>query len=390
MDRINSSNMAVLSPGSRRGWQNQSLATGVPGTVFDQAFQNGLQEELLAIEETFGLVPNATTWTQVLQGLRRGLGGNITRLTATTTLTADHAGRVLVDASAGDVAITLMAPTAINGSTAGAAATNMLPIRIRRLDASSHTVTISPPSGASIVSGGATAGNLPLAPGGEWELIGDGVSSFFALFSAAQPKGFAASLSTGAFNWTAPAGVYFVEAEMWDAGAGGGYAAAANYAHGGGGGGYFRGVVPVVPGTVYNNTVGSGAAGGTSGSVNGVSVTATSVLAFSGGGVTFATGAAGGGGDGGTQGNGGSAPTVTGLSGGTYFGIGGGAGSQGAVISSVSYGGTGGGSFGGAAVAAAFNVGLSNSAPMPGCGGNGGDQNTGPQPGNNGMIILRW
>src|ERR1700758_3161740 len=67
----------------------------------------------------------------------------------------------------------------------------------------------------------------------------------------------------GSGTWTCPTGVTSVTVECWGAGGGGGGASSNNpaAAGGGGGGGYAKSVLVVVPGTVYNYSVGTGANG---------------------------------------------------------------------------------------------------------------------------------
>ena len=73
---------------------------------------------------------------------------------------------------------------------------------------------------------------------------------------------------TASGTWTCPAGVTSVKVEAYGAGGGGGRGGAANKNGGGGGGGGAYTVnnsVTVVPGNVYNITVGNGGAGGLTG-----------------------------------------------------------------------------------------------------------------------------
>jgi uncharacterized repeat protein (TIGR01451 family) len=85
----------------------------------------------------------------------------------------------------------------------------------------------------------------------------------------------ASSPGTNTGNFTVPAGVAQITVELWAGGGGGGGASngsAASPAKGGGGAGgqYVKGVLSVVPGTVYNmGGGGGGAGGGESGTVNG-------------------------------------------------------------------------------------------------------------------------
>lgn len=392
MDRINSSNMASLTPGARRGWQNQNLGTGIAGTVFDATYENGAQEELLALIEGAGLTPNASGWAQVLQGLLRRFGGNVTTLGASTTLTLDMAGLVLVYAGAGNLTLTLPPATVPGVSVGGVTTTLPLRYRLLRVDSDfNNTVTVQPSGTDVISSGGAAAAPLLLPLGGEWEVLSTGTTTWFAIFSSAQPRGCAFSATPGAFTWTCPPGVFWVDVEAWDAGAGGGYAASGSWGHGGGGGGYFRGVAGVIPGTVYTSTVGVGGVGGTSTIPDGASPATSTQVVLGGLAVLFsaggATAAQGGSGNGGINGAGGSAPSVSGYAGNTCMAIGGAGGTTGTSVSPA-YGGSGGASFGGS-TSSAFLVGTTAASGLPGVGGNGGAGQPGAA-GQNGAIFLRW
>jgi hypothetical protein len=94
---------------------------------------------------------------------------------------------------------------------------------------------------------------------GGWVIVGKGENLATQVWTA-----------TTASAWTAPAGCYFVELEGCGGGGGGaggasGTAATSQSAGGGPGGGgakLLRRRVPVVPGTVYDVTIGAGGAGG--------------------------------------------------------------------------------------------------------------------------------
>lgn len=73
MDRINGLNTVDIGSG-RRGWRKQNKAAGISGTEWTANFQNGLQEEILAVIEGAGLTPAELTWTQ----LRDAIGMMIT------------------------------------------------------------------------------------------------------------------------------------------------------------------------------------------------------------------------------------------------------------------------------------------------------------------------
>ena len=86
---------------------------------------------------------------------------------------------------------------------------------------------------------------------------------------------------TASSTWTAPAGVFAISLLGVGGGGAGGGASGSRRAHGGGGGGggVFDGIVPVVPGTSYTVTIGSG----------GVSATAANLPSGNGGDTSFGT-----------------------------------------------------------------------------------------------------
>ncbi|MDO9501379.1 hypothetical protein [Falsiroseomonas sp.] len=76
MDRTSAANFIDIG-GGRRGFRNRNLGTGVRGTTHDAADRNALQEEIMAVIEAAGLVPNSADWTQLLAALRNMFGGGI-------------------------------------------------------------------------------------------------------------------------------------------------------------------------------------------------------------------------------------------------------------------------------------------------------------------------
>ncbi len=137
MDRISTATKAEnLFGAGKHGYRDANLGLGIPATEFNAAWPNGVQEELLAVIEGGGLVPNAVTLTQVMQALKRIFAGNLTNAAnGTTNLTADNAGLVLIDASAGNVTINLPAVNAVSGVG--------LQFMFYRKDSSSNTVTVN-------------------------------------------------------------------------------------------------------------------------------------------------------------------------------------------------------------------------------------------------------
>jgi hypothetical protein len=181
--------------------------------------------------------------------------------------------------------------------------------------------------------------------------------------------------TTGANNWTCPAGVYFVKYRIWGAGGGGGGALSGGGGGGGGGGAFSEGITAVTPGTVYVMTIGAGGAAGSNAGGPGSTGGTTSFGSFAtctgglgGGGVGTGGGAGGVGGaaSGGTVNfpgeiaSNGSAVGVGGQAGGTFgFGttanIGNG---TGGVFGPIGTGGNGGGGSGYAGATGAPGYGI--------------------------------
>ena len=293
MDRISGVNTTDIG-GGRRGFRDRNLSAGIPGTGFNAAWFNGIQEETLAVIEGVGIATSSSSNALLWQALLRLTGRHVATLVGNTTLTPDTAGCVMIDASAGNVAATLPAANAMFGAVALMAVNVPQMVVVTRLDSSANAATVQVASGDSFAPGSLTS--YALLPGeavvlesvssSAWRMLN---SSYAGLRSVA----FGASSS-----WTPPVGVLRVRARL--VGGGGGGAACNSAASGGGGGagGYCEGVLPVVPGTAYTCTVGAGGAGG-SGS-NGANGSASSFggLSASGGlgGFNDGSGQAGGGG----------------------------------------------------------------------------------------------
>jgi hypothetical protein len=69
MDRINGADTVDIG-GGRRGFRDENLVAGVPGTEVTASFLNGLQEEVLQVVTQAGLVPSNGDWTQLWQALQ--------------------------------------------------------------------------------------------------------------------------------------------------------------------------------------------------------------------------------------------------------------------------------------------------------------------------------
>lgn len=148
MDFIQTSNKQVdkFGPG-KHGFSAGNPAGGVPATYFSPDWADAVQQELINIVEGAGVAPTAAVLTQVRQAIKRITGGNVTTVNfagSPFALTADHAGMVLVDATAGNVVINLPAANVLAG----------LPYAFRRTDTSVNTVTVNRAGADTIDEGG--------------------------------------------------------------------------------------------------------------------------------------------------------------------------------------------------------------------------------------------
>lgn len=122
------------SPGTPGYFTGGDPVGNVPPTVPGYEWFNGVQEELAALVLRAGLSLDAADLAQVRKGLDRLYGGGLRTVTGSVTLTADDAGVVLVNASGGNLTITLPAAGAANGRP--------LEIVLVRTDATGNTVTV--------------------------------------------------------------------------------------------------------------------------------------------------------------------------------------------------------------------------------------------------------
>ena len=150
MDLITDATAAAGDPGvptltGTRGY----FTGGTPGitaaTRVRYWFLNMIMKELVGIVTAMGITPAPATATQVLQGIKRIAGGNMIAVTTgSTTLTADQIGTVYIDASGGNVSITLPAAAVLVGAVPGGLSANLAFFRFIRVDATANTVTITP------------------------------------------------------------------------------------------------------------------------------------------------------------------------------------------------------------------------------------------------------
>ncbi|MDP3165110.1 MAG: hypothetical protein Q8N06_06605 [Hydrogenophaga sp.] len=170
MDRINTDTKAEnLFGAGKHGFKNGDLSIGVYPTDLDEDWFNGAQEELMSIIEGAGVVPDIAVHTKVKQALKRLFGGNVTTVNTANSpfvLTADHAGLVIMDATAGNISATLPAAAAVVGAP--------LKFKFVRFDATANTATVNR-AGADTFLGGATSFTIA-GQGAHREIEGDAVS----------------------------------------------------------------------------------------------------------------------------------------------------------------------------------------------------------------------
>lgn len=154
--------------------------------------------------EHSGQAFNSSDPTQLLEAIRRISGGHVTTITASATLTLAHAGVVLIDASAGNITVTLPA----------AAGMPSLEYTLVRVDGSINTATIAA-AGGEAVGGAAT---LPLNVGGIKRLSGDGVNEFHVISGDELPYALVSSNTTQAVPNMADTRKSFTTVEFDDAG----------------------------------------------------------------------------------------------------------------------------------------------------------------------------
>jgi hypothetical protein len=337
------------------GWANNDLTQATAPTIMDPDFLNATIAELTAFLSYVGLTASKTSAAQVLQAVLRIAGGNTLSVTAagTTTLTADNAGLVLVDATAGN--ITLDLPAAI---AAGAAPINFTFVRF---DNTANTVTVTPTLPDIWVLGVApvTIGGLNVL-----RIISNATNAWILL--TPQPVTPTVITAAGAYSATIPGGM--TRAELTIVGGGGGGAGTNGIYNAGGGGAGGTGIkwlTGLVAGQAITGTVGAAGTAGTAGASGGNGGNTTAQVNGAGtvytadGGVGGVFGLNPSGGAGGTVsgcdlgltggwGDDGSPPSVTypaGRGAPGYLGMGGGRGGAGAGIVATAPGAGGGGSY---------------------------------------------
>lgn len=287
-----------------------------------------------------------------------------TTITATGSLSIRNLGIVLVDATAGNITVTLPGHSAAIGIP--------LYFEFVRVDTTANTVTISR-SGSNMIEG---LVSMPLAVGNRISLMSDGVSAWSVLSATA---GQGMQVFTGSGTFTVPAGVYRIRVTNTGGGGGGAGCGTGNSGNGGGAGGTAIGFYGVTPGQTISVTIGAAGTAGISGGGNG----------GNGGTTSFGSLCSATGGQGGTVGAGASGG---GTGTGGQINIGGGDGTEGAGLTSAIYAGAGGASFwGGGGRGGDGTVGGGLAGKAYGSGGGGSYNNAGPGgAGKAGCVLVEW
>ncbi|MBR0643977.1 phage tail protein [Plastoroseomonas hellenica] len=158
--------MPTPPPAGARGW----FRDGVGATQLRAWWLNLVQGLLENTVLAAGLVPSKTDLTLLTSAMRR-LGGHVGIIVAnTTTLNADRIGVVPVDATTGDITITL--------APANSWATRATLVRLQRLDFSDHVVTVQR-AGADFL-GGPGLYQFALQGGAAVDLVSNGVNGWGA------------------------------------------------------------------------------------------------------------------------------------------------------------------------------------------------------------------
>lgn len=166
MQRITGTN-AVDIGGGKLGFRDRNLAAGLSGTGVKADWLTALQEEVAGLVEGAGIALASGTWTQVRDALRRLYGGNSRITTDSITLTADDAGLLQVNCSAGSRTLILPACNAANARP--------LIFEIVRMDASANALTIQRQGSSDLIE---AATSLSIPPQGRVRLVGDGIGTW--------------------------------------------------------------------------------------------------------------------------------------------------------------------------------------------------------------------
>ena len=111
MKRIDTATRAPdLFGAGKDGFRPSNPGIGQLATKFDSLWANSVQEELISPIEFAGMTPDNSSKQQLLNALLQIFGGGRSALTHAddgTTFDSSDAGQITVDASAGDIALTM-------------------------------------------------------------------------------------------------------------------------------------------------------------------------------------------------------------------------------------------------------------------------------------------
>ncbi len=214
MDRVSSAGYQTLGVG--RSWQNMNLGSGIQGTTFDQVWFQGVQESIVETIAKSGQTPADSTLgspdTQLLNAILAFAGANTQVVSSTpgSPLTALSAGLVVVNATAGNISITLPASAGFGG--------NVQRWKFARADGTSNTVSIAFHAGDTLLIGGGS-GPLSLGPLAVVDLTADGsthwvqssASAFIGIFGdSGTANAMAVTLSPAPASYAAIQGIPFI------------------------------------------------------------------------------------------------------------------------------------------------------------------------------------
>lgn len=197
MDYIQSSNKQIDKFGAgAHGFSPGNPVGGVPATFFTPEWCDAVQQENINLIKAGGLAPSGASMAQTVQAVKRMFGGNVTTVNFANSpfvLTADHAGLVIMDATAGNVSATLPAANVL---------TMPVSLRFFRVDAATNTATVNC-AGADTFVGGATSFTL-VGQGDHREIESDAVSKW-ALAGTSAASNAEAQAYTSATKFITPA-----------------------------------------------------------------------------------------------------------------------------------------------------------------------------------------
>lgn len=275
MLRIASANTAT-DANSHAIFQDANPPSVPRGTTISAQFLNDVQEGLAAVIEGVGIALSnagaAGGADQLWNAINRLANAGFKKVTATgtTTLAASDAGRIQVDATAGNITLALPAAAAMVGAIKGTATAPSIQFEIIRTDTTANTVTIQRKSGTSdTIAFAGLSGTSFLLPGAATATIFSDAASVWLLTipppSRAAPR-FQSYDTAGTYTFTVPAGVTSIVATVTASGGGGGGSRSTGDAGvAGAGGPRVKLNLPVSPGDVLTVVVGAGGTAGAGG-----------------------------------------------------------------------------------------------------------------------------